>query len=211
MSKRLFDVVVSVVALIVVSPILAAAAVAIKLGSKGPVFFRQARIGLNGRPFQMYKFRTMVVGADRMGPSSTAADDPRITPIGRTLRRLSFDELPQFINVLKGDMSVVGPRPQVPWAVERYTPDERVILSVRPGITDWASLWVGDEGERLRGSTDPDRDYLEKIWPEKRRLQLEYIHSRSLAVDTVIVMKTIKSHIVDRLVSRRPAEALRDR
>jgi lipopolysaccharide/colanic/teichoic acid biosynthesis glycosyltransferase len=204
MSKHLFDVAISVVALALVSPILAAAALAIKLGSRGPVFFRQARIGLNGRPFQMYKFRTMVVGADRLGPSSTTADDPRITPIGRTLRRLNIDELPQFINVLKGDMSVVGPRPQVPWAVERYTPEERVILSVRPGITDWASLWVGDEGERLRGSVDPDRDYLEKIWPEKRRLQLEYIRSRSLAVDTVIVMKTIKSHIVDRLVPRRP-------
>jgi lipopolysaccharide/colanic/teichoic acid biosynthesis glycosyltransferase len=204
MSKYLFDVAISVVALALVSPILAAAALAIKLGSRGPVFFRQARIGLNGRPFQMYKFRTMVVGADRLGPSSTTADDPRITPIGRTLRRLNIDELPQFINVLKGDMSVVGPRPQVPWAVERYTPEERVILSVRPGITDWASLWVGDEGERLRGSVDPDRDYLEKIWPEKRRLQLEYIRSRSLAVDTVIVMKTIKSHFVDRLVPRRP-------
>jgi lipopolysaccharide/colanic/teichoic acid biosynthesis glycosyltransferase len=204
MSKHLFDVAISVVALALVSPILAAAALAIKLGSRGPVFFRQARIGLNGRPFQMYKFRTMVVGADRLGPSSTTADDPRITPIGRTLRRLNIDELPQFINVLKGDMSVVGPRPQVPWAVERYTPEERVILSVRPGITDWASLWVGDEGERLRGSVDPDRDYLEKIWPEKRRLQLEYIRSRSLAVDTVIVMKTIKSHFVDRLVPRRP-------
>jgi len=112
--------------------------------------------------------------------------------------------LPQFINVLKGEMSVVGPRPQVPWAVERYTPEERVILSVRPGITDWASLWVGDESERLRGSTDPDRDYLEKIWPEKRRLQLEYIRTRSLAVDLVIVGKTIKSHILDRLVPRRP-------
>ncbi len=204
MSKRLFDVAVAVIALTLAAPVLAAAAVAIKLGSRGPVFFRQACVGLNGRPFQMYKFRTMVVGADRMGPSSTAADDPRITPIGRTLRRLNFDELPQFINVLNGDMSVVGPRPQVPWAVERYTPEERVILSVRPGITDWASLWVGDEGERLRGSADPDRDYLEKIWPEKRRLQLEYIRSRSLAVDTVIVMKTIKSHLVDRLVARRP-------
>lgn len=204
MSKRLFDVAVSMVALTLAAPILAAAAIAIKLGSRGPVFFRQARIGLNGRAFHMYKFRTMAVGADRLGPSSTAADDPRITPIGRTLRRLNFDELPQFINVLKGEMSVVGPRPQVPWAVERYTPEERVILSVRPGITDWASLWVGDESERLRGSTDPDRDYLEKIWPEKRRLQLEYIRTRSLAVDLVIVGKTIKSHILDRLVPRRP-------
>jgi lipopolysaccharide/colanic/teichoic acid biosynthesis glycosyltransferase len=204
MSQRLFDVALSVVALTIIAPVLAAAAIAIKLGSRGPVFFRQARVGLDGRPFQMYKFRTMVVGADRLGPSSTAADDPRITPTGSLLRRLNVDELPQFINVLKGEMSVVGPRPQVPWAVARYTPEERVILSVRPGITDWASLWVGDEGERLRGSTDPDRDYLEKIWPEKRRLQLEYIRSRSLAVDTVIVMKTIKSHIVDRLVPRRP-------
>jgi lipopolysaccharide/colanic/teichoic acid biosynthesis glycosyltransferase len=204
MSKRLFDIVVSSLALALVAPILGAVAIAIKLGSSGPVFFRQARIGLNGRPFQMYKFRTMVVGADRIGPSSTTADDPRVTPVGRVLRRLNFDELPQFVNVLKGDMSVVGPRPQVPWAVERYTAEERVILSVRPGITDWASLWVGDEGERLRGSADPDRDYLEKIWPEKRRLQLEYIRSRSLAVDVVIVVKTIKSHLIDRLVPRRP-------
>jgi lipopolysaccharide/colanic/teichoic acid biosynthesis glycosyltransferase len=150
----------------------------------------------------MYKFRTMVVGADRMGPSSTTADDPRVTSIGRVIRRLNVDELPQFVNVLRGDMSVVGPRPQVPWAVERYTPEERAILSVRPGITDWASLWVGDEGERLRGSTNPDRDYLEKIWPEKRRLQLEYIQSQSLAVDTVIVLRTLKSHLIGRLVPR---------
>jgi lipopolysaccharide/colanic/teichoic acid biosynthesis glycosyltransferase len=204
MSKRLFDIVVSVIALILVAPILGAVAVAIKLGSPGPVFFRQARIGLNGRSFQMYKFRTMAVGADRAGPSSTTADDPRVTSVGRVLRRLNLDELPQFVNVLKGDMSVVGPRPQVPWAVERYTPEERVILSVRPGITDWASLWVGDEGERLRDSTDPDRDYLEQIWPEKRRLQLEYIRSRSLAVDVVIVLKTIKSHLIDRLLPKGP-------
>jgi len=204
MSKRLFDIVVSAVALVLVAPLLAAVAIAIRLGSAGPVFFRQTRIGLNGRPFQMYKFRTMIVGANRIGPSSTAADDPRITSIGRMLRRLNLDELPQFINVLKGDMSVVGPRPQVPWAVEHYTPEERAILSVRPGITDWASLWVGDEGERLRGSADPDRDYFEKIWPEKRRLQLEYVRSQSLAVDVVIVLRTIKSHILDRLVPRRP-------
>ena len=187
MSKRLFDIAVSVVALVLIAPLLAAVAIAIKLGSAGPVFFRQARIGLSA-----------------IAEPTAWTDDPRITPIGRVLRRLNLDELPQFINVLKGDMSVVGPRPQVPWTVERYTLEERAILSVRPGITDWASLWVGDEGERLRGSLDPDRDYFEKIWPEKRRLQLEYVHSRSLAVDVVIVLKTIKSHILDRLVPRRP-------
>jgi len=174
----------------------------IKRDSPGPVFHRGTRIGRHGKPFRIFKFRTMVAGADTKGPSSTTADDPRITPIGRFVRRFNLDELPQFINVLKGEMSIVGPRPQVPWAVALYTEEERTILSVRPGITDWATIWIRDEGELLRGSADPDKDYLEKIWPEKRRLQLEYIRNHSVWVDLRIMFKTFQTHLLDRILKK---------
>jgi lipopolysaccharide/colanic/teichoic acid biosynthesis glycosyltransferase len=198
MLKRLFDFVLSLVGLLILSPLFAVVALLIKLDSPGPVFYRGLRIGRFGTPFRMYKFRTMVVNAERSGSSSTPADDPRITRAGRFIRRFNLDELPQFINVLKGDMSIVGPRPQVPWAVELYTEEEKAILGVRPGITDWATIWIRDEGELLRGSVDPDKDYMEKIWPEKRRLQLEYVRNHSLWVDFQIMLKTIKTHLFDR-------------
>jgi lipopolysaccharide/colanic/teichoic acid biosynthesis glycosyltransferase len=198
-QKRVVDSLISLAALAVLLPVLAIVAAMIKLDSPGPVFYRGLRVGRRGMPFRMLKFRTMVANADRIGPPSTAADDPRITRVGRVLRRLNLDELPQFINVLLGQMSIVGPRPEVPEVVALYPEQERqAVLSVRPGITDWATLWIRDEGKRLEGSADPHRTYLEEIWPEKRRLQLEYVRTQSLATDLKIIGLTLKTHLVDR-------------
>lgn len=197
--KRLYDIVLSSIALIVLSPLFVILAVIIKVDSEGPVFYKGVRVGKHGKRFRPYKFRTMVMNADEIGPSSTTADDPRITKVGGFIRRFNLDELPQFINVLKGEMSIVGPRPQVPWAVELYTEEEKTILTVHPGITDWATIWVRDLGERLRGSQDPDKDYMEKIWPEKRRLQLEYVRNHSPSIDLKIMLKTLKTHLFDRI------------
>jgi lipopolysaccharide/colanic/teichoic acid biosynthesis glycosyltransferase len=150
-------------------------------------------VGVKGKPFRMFKFRTMVPEAERIGPSSTTADDARITKIGRVLRKYKLDELPQLINVLLGDMSLVGPRPQVQWAVDLYTHEERKILNVRPGITDYASIVFANEGEILSGSTDPDREYLEKIHPQKTQLALQYVTDRSVLTDLGIIAKTAKA------------------
>jgi lipopolysaccharide/colanic/teichoic acid biosynthesis glycosyltransferase len=188
--KRIFDVFFSMLALIILSPLLLTIAAAIKLNSAGPVFYKGTRVGLNGALFKMFKFRTMVINADKVGGSSTPEDDPRITSVGRFLRRFKFDELPQLFNVFSGKMSFVGPRPQVKWAVDLYTPKEKRILAVQPGITDYASLHFPNEGEILKGSTDPDKDYMEKIHPEKMRLSLEYIGRRSMSVDIGIIFKT---------------------
>lgn len=143
----------------------------------------------------MLKFRTMVVDADRIGGSSTPEDDPRVTRVGKVLRRYKLDELPQLWNVLKGDMSFVGPRPQVQWAVDLYSPEERAILEVRPGITDPASLKFSNEAEILKGSKDPDKDYIEKIHPEKMRLSLDYVRNRSFSGDLAIIARTAGSII----------------
>src|SRR5215467_8865658 len=138
--KRLFDLLSAGVGLLVLVPVLVAVAVAIKMESAGPVFYRGLRVGRYGRPFRIFKFRTMVMNAEALGSASTPEDDARITRVGRVLRKVKVDELPQLLNVLRGEMSLVGPRPQVPWAVEQYTPEERTILKVRPGITDPASV-----------------------------------------------------------------------
>jgi lipopolysaccharide/colanic/teichoic acid biosynthesis glycosyltransferase len=190
-SKRAFDLLSSILGLLALSPILIATALAIRIDSPGPVFYRGTRVGLAGRLFHMLKFRTMVVNADKIGGSSTPDDDQRITRVGRFLRRYKLDELPQLINVVRGEMSLVGPRPQVKWAVDLYTPEERRVLTVKPGITDYASLRFPNEGEILKGSTDPDRDYMEKIHPEKMRLSLEYIELRSMRVDIGIIFQTL--------------------
>jgi lipopolysaccharide/colanic/teichoic acid biosynthesis glycosyltransferase len=190
-AKRAFDLICSVLILTILSPFLLALAVWIKTTSRGPVLYSAPRVGLGGRPFRMHKFRTMVVGADRMGGSSTPDDDMRITPVGRQLRRYKLDELPQLFNVIAGDMSLVGPRPQVQWAVDLYSPEERHVLTVPPGITDYASLRFPNEGEILRASTDPDRDYMEKIHPEKMRLSLEYVRKRSFRTDLSILAGTL--------------------
>jgi len=189
--KRAFDIFGSALGLVVLSPLVACLAAAIKLDSRGPVFYKGARVGINGKRFNILKFRSMVTNAESLGGSTTPEDDPRVTAVGRFLRANKLDELPQLWNVLVGDMSLVGPRPQVQWAVDLYTPEERLVLSVRPGITDYASLRFANEGEILKGSTDPDRDYMEKIHPEKMRLSLEYVRSRSFSGDLAIIAQTL--------------------
>jgi lipopolysaccharide/colanic/teichoic acid biosynthesis glycosyltransferase len=151
------------------------------------------RIGRFGKPFRIFKFRTMVVNAEKLGGPSTAGDDPRITEVGKFIRKYKFDELPQLMNVLKGEMSIVGPRPEVKMYVDMFTEEEKSILSVRPGITDWASIWNPDEGAILAGSPDPEKTYMEKIRPEKIRLQLKYVEEKSLWVDFKIIVRTLET------------------
>jgi lipopolysaccharide/colanic/teichoic acid biosynthesis glycosyltransferase len=188
--KRSFDVMVATIALVIVAPLLALAALMVKLSSRGPVFYRGTRVGLNGELFPMLKFRTMVVDAESLGGSATAADDPRITRFGKFLRRYKLDELPQFFNVLLGDMSLVGPRPEVQKYVNLYSREEKAILTVRPGITDWASIWNSNEAAVLEGSRDPERTYEELIRPTKLALQILYVRDHSFFVDLKILFHT---------------------
>ena len=192
MVKRLFDIIFSFLGLAIASPLLGLIVLLIKLDLRGPVFYRGERIGKFGKPFRIFKFRTMVEKTEELGGSSTAADDPRLTKIGKVLKKYQLDELPQLINVLKGEMSLVGPRPEVKMYVDMMPESERkTILSVRPGMTDLASLWNFHEGEILKGSPDPEKTYIEKIRPTKIKLQLEYVKNRSFLLDLKIVIKTI--------------------
>lgn len=190
-AKRLFDLFVSGVGLVVLSPVLLVVAVLIWLDDGGPVLYRGVRVGRHGHLFRVFKFRTMRVDAERIGGPSTADDDPRITRVGRRLRKFKLDELPELVNVLLGHMSLVGPRPEVERYVRLMSDAERVILSVQPGLTDWATLWNSDEGAVLAGVVDPEQMYLEIIRPEKIRRQLEYVRCRSFWVDLVILIQTI--------------------
>lgn len=191
LAKRSLDLILSFIGLLALAPMLLIIAILIKLNSPGPIFYRGIRVGQFGASFRIFKFRTMVEHAEALGGSSTAEDDLRITSLGRILRRHKLDELPQLINVMLGDMSLVGPRPQVAWAVALYSEREKQILQIRPGITDYASLRFPNEGEILRASSDPDRDYLEKIHPEKMLLSLEYVKHQSLWLDCKILAKTL--------------------
>ena len=167
-------------------------ALLIKASSSGPVFYLGERVGKGGKHFKMYKFRSMVQNADQIGGPSTPADDPRLTSIGKFLKRFQLDEFAQLINVFRGEMSLVGPRPEFPPYVAMMTPAEkRAILSVKPGMTDFASLWNFHEGELLQGSQDPEKIYLEKIRPEKLRLQMKYVKEQSLWLDIKIIVMTI--------------------
>ena len=193
--KRFFDIVFSFFALVVFFPLMGVFAILIKLDTSGPVFYRGIRTGKNGRLFKMLKFRTMVVNAEKLGGPSTSDDDPRITKTGNLLRKFKLDELPQLINVLKGEMSFVGPRPEVPMEVKTYNDEEKRILTVKPGITDYASLTFHNEGEILKGSEDPHQTYREKIRPEKLRLGLKYVDSQSFRVDMKIIIQTLSALI----------------
>jgi len=189
--KRVFDSIFSILGLTVFSPLMLIIAILIKKEDGGPIFYQGFRVGRYGRPFRILKFRTMVVDAEKLGGSSTPDDDPRITKIGKFLRKHKMDELPQLINVLKGEMSLVGPRPQVPWAVRFYSNEEKeILLSIKPGMTDHASIKFLDEGEILRSSEDPDKDYMKKIHSEKIRLSIEYAKNMSLKTDFEILFKT---------------------
>ena len=190
MTKRVFDVLVSLLGLVCLGPLMIVIAVAIRITSPGPVLYRGQRVGRDGLMIEMLKFRSMMVDADKSGVSSTGNDDPRITSIGKILRALKLDELPQLINVLRGDMSFVGPRPQVQWAVDLYTPEEQQLLTIRPGITDYASIVFRNEGEILAGSKDPDTDYLRLIAPRKIELGLHYVQNHDLLIDIKIIIAT---------------------
>lgn len=198
--KRSFDVLFSLLGLIVFSPIILGLAFAIKKSDSGPIFYRGVRAGRGGKPFRIFKFRTMVMNADKIGGPSTSDDDPRITKVGKFIRKYKFDELPQLINVLLGDMSIVGPRPEVLSEVETYTAEERRIFTVRPGITDFASLEYHNEGEILKGAADPHAAYLEKIRPGKIKLALKYVDEQSLKTDISLVYQTLKTLIVTRTI-----------
>lgn len=190
MAKRFFDVCASAVGLAILLPFFAVVAVLIKLTSKGPVFFRQTRVGLDGREFDVFKFRTMVQDAPSRGKQITVYGDPRITGFGRYLRKAKLDEFPQLINVLAGDMSLVGPRPEVPRYVAMYNDDQRQVLSVRPGVTDYASITYFDENAVLAASSDPERTYIEEVMPHKIQINLNYLKRRSLLEDFRIILAT---------------------
>ncbi len=189
--KRTFDVVVSVLGLLLLLPFGVAVALLIKWDSRGPVFFRQERVGRGFRPFLIYKFRTMVEDAPRRGGLITVGEDPRITRVGWYLRKTKIDEMPQLINVLKGEMSFVGPRPEVRQYVELFRKDYEEILKVRPGITDLASLKYRDEGEVLGRSQDSEEEYVNRILPEKIHLAKEHLRRSSFFLDLTLVFKTL--------------------
>jgi len=190
--KRLLDIAAASAGLLVLAPLFGIVALSIKLDSPGPVFFSQQRIGRGFRPFWILKFRTMK-HSEKAGAPITAVHDPRITRVGRFLRRSKIDELPQLVNVLKGDMSLVGPRPEVPCYVEAFHGDYQEILAVRPGLTDLASLKYRDESALLARSSDPEREYLEQVLPDKIRLAKETIRRSSLAFDLGLMAKTCRS------------------
>jgi lipopolysaccharide/colanic/teichoic acid biosynthesis glycosyltransferase len=191
--KRIFDIFFSTLGLVILSPLWGWIAWRIHREDGGPVFYRGERVGLHGQMFRIFKFRTMVVNAEKLGGSSTTEDDPRVTRIGGTLRKYKLDELPQLLNVFLGKMSLVGPRPQVAWAVKSYDQAQLQVLGIRPGITDMASIVFKNEGEILRGSLNPDEDYLTKIHPRKMQLALDYMKKQSFWLDLKIIFKTIRT------------------
>lgn len=213
--KRLFDIVAAAAGLIVLSPILLIAAAAIWLQDFHSPFYVASRTGLGERPFRMVKFRSMVVRADKTGVDSTAANDPRITLVGRIIRKTKLDEFPQLWNVLKGEMSLVGPRPNVQRETVLYTAAEKKLLSVRPGITDMASIVFSDEGEILRGSADPDLRYNQIIRPWKSRMGLLYVTHAGVLLDVSLIWLTLVSALdrpkalrtVSRMVARLGGDA----
>lgn len=189
MAKRAFDVVVSLTSLVLLSPVLLYIAIRIKCESAGPVFYRGVRTGLHGKPFRILKFRTMVPDAENLGGPSTALNDPRLTRFGAFLRKYKLDELPQFINVLLGNMSIVGPRPQVEQYTKLYSNEEKIILSVKPGITDYASLHFINL-DKILGDRDVDEKYLREIEPQKNLLRVKYAREHSFLVDSKILFLT---------------------
>lgn len=201
MLKRLFDIFFALVGLTVFSPFLLVIAIAIKLESEGPVFYRGLRVGRYGKPFRIFKFRSMVQDAEKLGADSTSANDARVTRCGRFIRQFKLDELSQLINVLIGDMSIVGPRPEVQKFVDMYTEEEKAILNLRPGITDWASIKFHNEGEIIEASgiEDADEAYARLIRPEKLRLQLKYVREHNLWIDIKIILATLFTIVSTRM------------
>ena len=191
--KRIFDFVASFCGLIVLFPMFFVIAILIKREDGGRVFFRQTRVGQNNKRFEIYKFRTMIENAERAGAQVTKGDDPRITRIGKILRKYKIDEFPQLINVIKGEMSLVGPRPEVPKYVKFFEEDYKEILKVKPGITDYASLEYKNENELLKGADDPERVYLEKVLPEKIEYYKKYLKDMGFLTDFICFLLLISN------------------
>ena len=194
--KRLFDIVASGVGLVVLSPLFAVLAVWIKADSRGPVFYRQTRVGRNNKDFRLYKFRSMRPDSDKLGLITVGGRDPRVTRSGYYIRKYKLDELPQLINVFVGDMSLVGPRPEVRKYVDMYTPDQLHVLDVRPGITSLASIRYRNENDVLAASDDPERCYIERVMPDKLEIDLEYVARAGLWSDIKLIFRTFKEIIV---------------
>ncbi|MDE6842059.1 MAG: sugar transferase [Muribaculaceae bacterium] len=193
--KRLFDIVASSLGLIVLSPLFVVLAVWIKADSEGPVFYRQTRVGRNNKNFRLFKFRSMRPGSDRAGLITVGGRDPRVTRSGYYIRKYKLDEFPQLINVLKGDMSLVGPRPEVRKYVDMYTAEQKRVLSVRPGITSLASIRYRNENDILAASEDPDRTYIEQVMPDKLAIDLEYVEHVGLLTDIKLIFTTFREII----------------
>lgn len=191
-AKRLFDILFSLIGIICMLPLLLLVVACLKLDSAGPVFYTQVRVGLNRKCFWLIKFRTMCAGADKKG-LLTVGKDNRITAVGVWLRRYKVDELPQLINILKGEMSFVGPRPEVPFYVDMYDDGQRRVLSVKPGITDWASIRYIRENELLAGAENPEAFYIQTVMPSKILQNLEYVDHHNLWTDCKIISYTIKN------------------
>jgi len=189
--KRIFDITLSLFGLIILLPFMLIIAILIKIDSKGPVFFKQIRVTKNGKEFKIFKYRTMRVGSDKYS-QITVGKDGRITKIGSFLRKYKLDEIPQLINVLIGDMSLVGPRPEVPKYVALYTDEQKEILKVRAGITDYASIEFSDENDLLASEEEPEKAYIEKIMPKKIELNKKYLSEISILTDIKIILLTIK-------------------
>ena len=191
MLKRIFDITLSLFGLIILLPFMLIIAILIKIDSKGPVFFKQIRVTKNGKEFKIFKYRTMRVGSDKYS-QITVGKDGRITKIGSFLRKYKLDEIPQLINVLIGDMSLVGPRPEVPKYVALYTDEQKEILKVRAGITDYASIEFSDENDLLASEEEPEKAYIEKIMPKKIELNKKYLSEISILTDIKIILLTIR-------------------
>ena len=191
--KRLFDIIASGLGLFALSPLFAVLAVWIKADSKGPVFYRQMRVGRDNKDFRLYKFRSMRPDSDKLGLITVGGRDPRVTRSGYYIRKYKLDEFPQLINVLKGDMSLVGPRPEVRKYVDMYTPEQLRVLSVRPGITSLASIRYRNENDILATATDPDKAYIEQVMPDKLAIDLEYVPRANLWTDIKLIFSTLKS------------------
>lgn len=189
--KRIFDIIFSAIMLMILSPLFLVIAISIVFDSRGGVFFGQIRVGKNERPFKLWKFRTMRPGSEKKGQLTVGARDNRITKSGYVLRKYKMDELPQLWNVFVGEMSMVGPRPEVPRYVDMYNNEQKRVLSIKPGITDYASLLYFSESELLAKSTDPEKTYIDEIMPAKLKLNLEYVQKHSFGGDIRIIVKTI--------------------
>ncbi|MBV6478578.1 MAG: UDP-glucose:undecaprenyl-phosphate glucose-1-phosphate transferase [Ignavibacteria bacterium] len=193
MLKRTFDIIFSAAGLIILSPLFLLISLIIKIDSRGPIFYRQIRVGKDSEDFLLYKFRSMRLNSDKDGLLTVGGKDPRITKSGYYIRKYKLDELPQLINVLKGEMSFVGPRPEVRKYVDLYNENQKQVLKIKPGITDNASIIYRNENDLLKESSDPESLYINEIMPDKLKINLEYIDKNSFASDLKIIFKTIKS------------------